>query len=284
MKNFGKIISISLFAISLAMLGILFSNKRADSAEEQQELTGTRKPAGAVIDSTLLPPVVPAAQKAAEAAVKPAAEDGKHSLRVVSTKPTQNYKDHSPLEKNVVLNFSSPLDAETFKGAISVKPEGKIKVVVGEDKSTQVVVTFLDPISSASDFSLIIAKSVKSRSGDELGADFRLNFKTSLFKVAASWPKDGERNVPVKSYPYIFFNASADRVSAGKSIKLSPEAEFELVWREETNGVPYCVLKHTELFKPNTRYVLSVDNTALDKWGDPLIAPFSAVFTTEDLK
>ncbi len=282
MKNLGKIISVSLFALSLAMFGILTINRHAESADEQQELTGTKTPAGAVIDAPAQPSAAPVAKKEGEPPSGLPGKEGKNPFRVVSTKPSQNIKDHSPLEKSVVINFSEPLDRESFEGAVSASLASKFNVVIGEDKSTQAVITFLGAIPASADVSMIVAKSVKNRSGAELGSSFTLHFKTSPFKVAASWPKDGERNVLPKAYPYIFFNAAADKPSAEKAIKINPELKFEPVWREDTNGVPYCVLKHAEPFKPNTKYVLSVDNTALDLWGKALNATFTAVFTTED--
>ncbi|GEM_PF-6740553 len=290
MKNTGKIISISLFAISALIFCILLINKPADSAEDQRELTGTKIPEGAVVDQSVPPAVHPALKnevqepavlKPGAAEAKDSAEEAKSGLKVTGSKPAMNFKDHSPLEKNIVINFNSSLDAESFKDAIKISPEGKFKFTVGEDRSNQLVLTCLDPIPAGAEFTVTIAKTVKSRSGANLAADYMLEFKTSLFNVASCWPKDGEKNVLARAYPYVFFNTAADRVSAGKAIKLSPEIVFETVWREDTNGVPYCVLKHSESFKPGVKYTLSVDTSALDMWGNALKTPAKVSFTVE---
>ncbi len=280
----------SLFAISALIFSILLINKPADSAEDQKEFTGTKIPEGAVVDQSV-PPAAQAALKndvrepdaMKTEASKPAesAEKAKSGLIVTGSKPAMNFRDHSPLEKNIVINFNSSLDAESFKDAIKISPEGKFRFTVGEDKSTQLVLTCLDPIPAGAEFSVTIAKTVKSRSGASLAADYKLEFKTSPFNVAACWPKDGEKNVLARAYPYVFFNAAADRISAGKAIKLSPEIAFEPVWREDTNGVSYCILKHIEGFKPGVKYTLSVDASALDMWGNALKTPAKVSFSVE---
>lgn len=206
-------------------------------------------------------------------------------LKAVASTPAANSKSHSPVNTNFEFFFNFPLEESSVNGTnISIFPGIQGKISLKKDKGNIIIFTADSILPAATACAVTFKKELRTRSGEKLGTDMRINFTTEPLKVYDSWPKEGDNNIKTSGFPYIFFNSKVSKESAAKAISLEPEVATEFVWKKDAANTEYCILKHKQYYNANTEYTVRIADSLTDLYGKKLSKAYKFNFKTEPCK
>jgi len=137
-------------------------------------------------------------------------------------------------------------------------------------------------------YTVTIDTLAQDAAGNHLTKPFSFSFTVSGVKVESFYPRDGQIDLSTDISIYIYFNTVMDKESVEDAFDIYPPTTGNLSFygNGEKNGTgrDRLMFKADPFLKTNTLYVISLDTTAQDTSGIPILEPLSFSFVTEEFK
>jgi len=198
----------------------------------------------------------------------------------------QTYPYHGDLDVNLISNagiqitFPRNMDPVSTEDAITMVPDVD-RIYIWPEKN-QLTIYSGGPFIAETDYTIDISEVAKDLDGVALGNPFSFSFATESITVENTRPRNAELFVDyTQAQVTMWFNTYMIKSSVENAFSISPHVSGSFSW-----GSYYSNEKTAITFTPhstlsaNTKYTITVDNTAKDLYGDNLKEPYSFSFIT----
>ncbi len=196
---------------------------------------------------------------------------------VSSIVPDQNTQYVGPRQR-IAMTFNQAMDRASVEAGFQLsRSDGSTISGTFDWSDDGAVATFTPrvPLSYEAMFEIVLPSGLKGARGGETAQEWRSTFTTAGEpRVSRTTPGDGATDAPRYSAQVIFSNPM-DRDSAEARVSVSglDTKQLRFYWQNDTT-----LLINVSL-KPSTRYIVSIAQGALDRYGQSL-PPYSFSFTT----
>jgi hypothetical protein len=201
---------------------------------------------------------------------------------VVSQVSPLNGASNIPLNADISIAFSIPMNTSATEGAITIDPS----ISVSEIWSSGDTTLTLSPgsnLNGDTEYSITVSTSAKSTHEVNMGSIYSFSFTTgstldtTVPSILGTFPEDDAEDVNPKATIRITFEETMDLTSVENSISISPTAEFTTNW--DSTGT---ILSLQMDLEGETEYTITISSGSRDLAGNQLSGSESITFTTAE--
>jgi N-acetylmuramoyl-L-alanine amidase len=211
-------------------------------------------------------------------------QDRSDPMKVENYAPKAEPDERVSAASAIVFNFNFEVDRESFEAAFSIEPEVE-GTFVYEDQDRTARFVPLNPLETATLYTVTLLKSVKHIGDLAMEEDFTFSFSTALknrLSILNMYPKNGMDNVYPNTQVRIHFDGRLKNENLTSRIRVE-DADGNVVSRSgvELNtfagNVGSYVFNLSNL-KPGDNYILKLDSELEDEEGLLLFEDIEVVF------
>jgi methionine-rich copper-binding protein CopC len=198
---------------------------------------------------------------------------------VSSTDPS-NGTTNVPLDSNISITFSKPMNKGLTVGAVSLNPPFNW---ISSWDSGDLILT-IDPYSDLTQntkYTITITTAAKGADGTGLVNPYTFSFTTvtSVDKtpptVAGTEPSNNQKGVDTAQKISITFSELMDKKSVESAVSISPGSITKMEWSQDGKTIDL-----TASLATGTKYVVTISTSAKDSAGNKLASAYSFSFET----
>ena len=194
----------------------------------------------------------------------------------------QTYPYHGDLNVSLIsrdgikITFPRNMDPVTTEDAISMTPNVDRQYIWPQ--RNQLTIYTGGPFLAETEYEINISEFAKDLDGVPLGNPFSFSFETEPILVNYTSPRNGELFV---SYDYtpvtVWFNTYMIKSTVESAFTISPNVSGVFKWGTHNyDGDKTAItFEPNSTLSPNTKYTVTLNNTAIDLYGDNLKGPYS---------
>jgi hypothetical protein len=195
---------------------------------------------------------------------------------IIQTKPADG-SIYVPLNSSIFLSFSEEMNTTSTEAAIS-----SIPVISGSFtwNSAKRNVTWKPSadLGMDYDYKVTINTMAKSLKGINMTSAYRFSFHTAMRpSVINTYPANGAKDIPPKSYIMIDFDQEMDNDSVEKAIRSSPQIKGPYTWSNFGRSV---TINPITSLQDGCRYNITINKTARSSIGLTIYSDYDFSFIT----
>ena len=210
------------------------------------------------------------------------------SLPHIQTNPYDGQADVPPICPNgIQIAFPRRMDQASVEEHLTISPDTDPILIWPE--GNQLTIWTGGLLKAESTYTIRISGEAKVLDGESLGEDFTFSFTTQAVQVSYTTPRNGELFVDPQPEIELWFNTYMSKASVEDGFKIEPavSGRFDFVQREiYERGKKRWVIEKDKIrfvpsdeLSPNTKYTITLDETAVDSYGSSL-TPYTFSFIT----
>jgi len=171
-----------------------------------------------------------------------------------------------PIETDIQIMFSKPMDKEATAQAVIISPEIDHEILWEED-GRLMIIRPLEQLDFDNLYQVTITRETRSEDGLYMGEDYAFSFRTEKLLppvVISTSPPDGAEGVPLETGIQILFSKPMDKEASTQAVILSPEIDYEILWEEDGR---LMIIRPLESWKDLTKYVVMITSEARSEDG-----------------
>ena len=211
-----------------------------------------------------------------------------YSLSRIQTNPYDGQTDVAPICPNgIQITFPRRMDPDSVEERFTIFPDTDPILIWPE--GNQLTIWTGGLLMADTTYTIRISGEAQDLDGEPLGEDFEFSFATQPVQVNYTTPRNGELFVDPQPEIELGFNTYMSKASVEDAFQIEPgvSGRFEFVQREEYyRGKRRWVIEKdkikfvpSEKLSPNTKYTITLDETAVDSYGSRL-TPYTFSFIT----
>ena len=208
------------------------------------------------------------------------------SLPSIQTDPYDGQTNVAPIRPNGIrIAFPRRMDPASLEEHFTISPDTDPILIWPE--GNQLTIWTGGLLMADTTYTIRINGAAEDLDGEPLGEDFSFSFTTQSVQVVHTLPANGALFVDPQPEIELHFNSWMSKASVEDAFRIEPEVSgrFEFMQRKEyySGGSRWVVEKHkieftpSEKLIPNTKYTITLDETAVDSYGSRL-TPYSYSF------
>jgi hypothetical protein len=129
-------------------------------------------------------------------------------------------------------------------------------------------------------YKITIDSTAKDLDGISMGKPFQFSFHTTKVNLESTYPRNGQLFVNYDNLKiYLYFNTFMKKSSVEHAFNITPPIDGIIDWSSSSSTTTLCFLPVTDLI-PNTKYTITLAETAEDLFGSHIQEPYSFSFIT----
>ncbi|UCE06873.1 MAG: Ig-like domain-containing protein [bacterium] len=195
-------------------------------------------------------------------------------VKITTTIPENQATFISP-QSNIYVYFNSRMDRQSVEQNFLTTPikMGNFKWFNSRRVSFQPG-TFL---ASSTQYTVTIGANAKDIYNNSLPEDKTFTFETEPLRITSSYPANGATSINRSSQVSITFNTYVNQETVHNAFSLAPAVEG---WNFQWNDLTRFQYTGSTKLQANTFYIVTVDTTCSDAWGNLLPTNYSFIFKT----
>ena len=201
------------------------------------------------------------------------------SLPCIQTNPYDGQTDVAPIcPTGIRIAFPRRMDPTSVEERFTILPDTDPILIWPE--GNQLTIWTGGLLMADTTYTIRISGEAEDLDGEPLGENFEFSFTTQSVRVVHTIPTNGELFVDPQPRIELWFNSWMSKGSVEDAFRIEPEASgrFEFMQRKEyySGGSRWVIEKHkieftpSEKLIPNTKYTITLDDTATDSHGSRL--------------
>jgi hypothetical protein len=199
------------------------------------------------------------------------------TLQVVYSYPFNGDSTVPPAEA-IRIYFNSVIDTATARHAFGIAPP--IDGLLSFPGNNEMVFSPIRTFELSTSYTVSVAASIASATGDHLASPYIFSFRTLPFKITYTSPYDGETHVP-SVISRLYFEASdvIDTSTVRRSFGITPSLSGIFSMSPDEN---YFEFYPSTSLQPFTIYTVTISDSLRSRSGMALESPHSISFATGD--
>lgn len=183
-----------------------------------------------------------------------------------------------PVSRNgIEILFPRNMNKQSVEKNISVSPGNNITYIW--PALNKLTIYTGGVFYSETKYTITIDSTAEDLDGKKLKNPFTFSFETDKVRVTSTTPSNGEVFVFKENDLYINFNTYVVKSSVEKAIKITPTTQGYFSYDSYSSSSRIRFDPATS-WKPNTKYTITIDTSAVDLYGAHLKEPYEFSFIT----
>lgn len=199
--------------------------------------------------------------------------------RVSSVYPKKGQTGVS-LDQSIMIVFDQPMSMGFIDAAIGIHPKLPYEVVTAVEEDFIVLCRPLVPLKENTQYYVSIIDLATSREGLPLGTEYEFYFETDEAgpapSIIATTPPDGTLADNAGQPITITFDRRMATDSVEAAIDITPDFDYSIYWTDDDTT---AVIQSHDPLESNTRYTVTLDDSATSANGVPLDEEYEFSFT-----
>ena len=181
----------------------------------------------------------------------------------------------------IQVTFPRNMDSASTEAAISITPDME-EIFIWPDWNDLTIYTG-GVYLAETEYSIYIDSTAEDLDGNRLGEPFEFSFTTAAVSLTNTTPRNGELFVDYSDlYITMYFNTYMIKSTVESAFSINPHVNGTFVWGTKYNSSSKTIIsfRPSQNLAPNSKYTVTLDNTAQDLFGSKLKVPYTFAFIT----
>jgi hypothetical protein len=185
-----------------------------------------------------------------------------------------------PLDQSIMIVFDQPMSMGFMEASIGIHPKTPFEVVTVVEENFIVIIRLLEPLKENTQYYVMINDLATSWDSLPIGTEYEFYFETDEAgpapSIIATTPPDGTLADNAGQPITITFDRRMATDSVEAAISIKPRFDYSIYWVE---GDTTVVIQSHEPLEANTRYTVTLDDSAMSANSVPLDEEYQFSFT-----
>lgn len=175
----------------------------------------------------------------------------------------------------ISMSFALPMDTASVVKAFSMTPATP-GIFMWSSDNTQLTFRPNATLRTSTAYTVSLDTSACTVDNSHVEFVFSYSFSTEPFRVVQSNPATGTTGYGLNQQAYFYFPAPVNAASVEKAVSVTPATAVDFTW----SGLYLYVKPKSGYWRSGTQYTITVADSAMDSWGNPMASAYSLSFTT----